>query len=115
MAKLCVAGVAPPTVYVKVYEDGFTAMALILKVTAMGELADEPPWTTMLAVKVSAGRPVGSAEMTTAAGVVPAKPKDCPFALSQGELVYERVKAKALPLLLVILIVWVTGEPPTCP
>src|SRR3974377_1726541 len=49
-----------PTVYPAESEDGLTAMALMLKVTAMDGLVDEePPATAILPVSVPAESPVG--------------------------------------------------------
>src|ERR1035437_11167577 len=91
-------------------------MVLTVKVTAMALLLEAPPVTVILAVRVPADCPVGSAVMLTAAGVVPTMPKSCPFTLSQGEFGYESVKLMGAPVLLVTFTVWgatEAAEPPT--
>jgi hypothetical protein len=60
-------------------------MALTVKVTAMGGLvSEEPPVTTMLGGIGSCGEPGGIGGYRECGGVVPLKPKSCPFTFSQG-------------------------------
>ena len=89
-------------------------MVLMTKLTAMGLLLEVPPLTTMLAERVPAEIPAGSAETESVAGVVPVAPNSCPFTLSQGVLGYESAKGIAAPVLLVIVMLWEgAAAPPT--